>query len=368
MNLGTILLSFILWDVPPEIFPGTSIPLRWYGFLFAMAFLAGQYIILHIFRAEGKPDKDVDALTYYMIGATIIGARLGHCLFYQPEIYLPDPIQILKIWEGGLASHGAAVGIILAMWLYARKRPDQSWLWILDRIVILVALGGSFIRMGNLMNSEILGKASDQPWAMVFVQAFNNALQETEGKRIKSIEWAHASGPDTLIQGQKMVPVKLNLVFENDLMQGSSGEAFIYSTLPALVEVSNKEETHLYYQPALARAVQGYDAKGRKTMEIRMWGLPRHPAMVYEAISTFLLFVGLFLYWKRNVGQVPEGRLFAVFVVVLFSLRFLYEFLKENQVDFESRLPFNMGQNLSIPLVMFGCWLLYKSFRKKEVL
>ena len=359
-------MPFIIWDVQPEIIPDSSIPLRWYGLMFAAAFLFGQYFITKIFKAEGKSEKDVDALTYYMIGATIIGARLGHCLFYQPEIYLNDPISILKVWEGGLASHGATVGIIFAMWLYSRNRPDQSWLWILDRIVIVVALGGMFIRTGNLMNSEILGKPGNHPWSMVFVEPFQNTLKTYEGERIEHISFSKSHTADTTIDGKVYAPIHVDLVFVRDRMPGSSEQAFLQSSIPSMIKASNGEEEQLYYNPQLAQVKSGFDDKGRKTLQLRLFGLLRHPAMIYEAISCFILFVLMYRYWNRNVGKVQEGRIFSVFVIVLFTLRFFYEFLNENQVAFESGLTFNMGQNLSIPMVLVGIFILVRSFRKKE--
>jgi phosphatidylglycerol:prolipoprotein diacylglycerol transferase len=353
-------LSFILWDARPEIFPDGPVPVRWYGLLFALGFFLGQIIISRIFRAEGKPEKDVDALTYYMIIATVLGARLGHCLFYEGDVYLRDPLRILKIWEGGLASHGAAVGIILAMFLYARSRPDQSWLWILDRVVIVVALGGACIRMGNLMNSEILGKPSGLPWAMVFVQPFETALMKSEGTRIAGMEMEKA-GPDTLIDGRIYQPIDLSLRFFRDRLEGSSERAFVESTLPAVIEVSNgteNPEEKIRLEPLPRVLYSGYNSRGEKELRIRLYGVPRHPAMVYESLSCLLLFLFLYAYWKRRVGRVPEGRIFALFCVILFSLRFAYEFLKENQVAFESEMSLNLGQWLSIPLVVAGLALL----------
>jgi len=356
-------LLFILWDTVPEIWPNSSIPVRWYGLFFAAAFFLGQIVITKIFKAEGKSESDVDALTYYMIAATVIGARLGHCLFYQPDYYLSNPIEILKIWEGGLASHGATVGIIVAMWLYSRKRPDQSWLWILDRIVIVVALGGSFIRMGNLMNSEIVGKPSDLPWSMIFVNPFETRVLAMEEDRIEKFQIVKAEG-DTLIAGQKYYPLNLDFVFGRDKMEGSSVQALIYSTIPNAVEASNGDEKHIFFDPTIAQAREGFSEDGKRTLRIRAFGLPRHPAMVYEAISNFILFILLYMIWDKKRAQLPEGRLFALFVVLLFTIRFFYEFLKENQVSFESDLPLNMGQFLSIPMVLAGILLLIRTYKK----
>jgi prolipoprotein diacylglyceryl transferase len=141
---------------------------RWYGLLFAASFVIGFQIMNWIFKIEKKSEKDLNDLVWYMILGTVIGARLGHCLFYNPEYYLSNPLEILKIWQGGLASHGAAVGILTAMYLYSKKKVGQSFLWILDRVVITVALAGSLIRLGNLFNSEIIGIPTDLPWGFVF--------------------------------------------------------------------------------------------------------------------------------------------------------------------------------------------------------
>ena len=371
MHLANAFFSYILWDQQPEIFPNTSIPLRWYGLLFAAAFFVGQMVIRHIMLAEGKSEKDVESLSIHMIIATVVGARLGHCLFYQPEVYLANPIDILKVWEGGLASHGAAFAIIFAIWLYARKHPAQSWLWVLDRIVIVVALGGAFIRTGNLMNSEILGKPADSAISMVFPYSFRATLDQVTEGNLDELDIRKGTGADTTIDGQKWVPLELHFVFTRDKMQGSSVDGFLFATLPSVVRTSNglgdHKEPHLFYTMESAQIRQGYDDKGRKTLTIRMFGLPRYPAMIFEAISSFLLFVALFLYWSRNIGRVPEGRMFSIFLLVLFSLRFGYEFLKENQVSFEDGLSLNMGQNLSIPLVLAGVFLLIRSFIRPSI-
>ena len=162
------LLAVIHWDFDPVIFEVFGHPIRYYGVFFALAFYLGYLILSKIFRKENVSQDDLDKLTLYMVIGTVIGARLGHCLFYHPEDYLSNPIEILKIWEGGLASHGAAVGILLAVFLYSRKVKNQPFLWVIDRISIVVALAGLFIRSGNLMNSEIVGKPANVPWAFIF--------------------------------------------------------------------------------------------------------------------------------------------------------------------------------------------------------
>lgn len=271
------ILTYINWNVDPEIFSLGPLTVRWYGLLFALGFIFGQRILSRIYLAEGRTEKDVDIITLYMIIGTVLGARLGHCFFYEPEYFLAHPIEILKIWQGGLASHGATVGILLALYLFARKM-HFNYLWVLDRIVIVVALGGSLIRLGNLMNSEIIGKVTDVPWAFIF------------------------------------------------------------------------ERNH--------EVINGVQAALQ----------PRHPAQLYEAISTFFLFLFTYWLWSKRKALTPNGSIFGWFLIILFSLRFLYEFLKENQVDKEDYLlqtiGMNIGQLLSIPLVIIGVIILIKAYQR----
>jgi prolipoprotein diacylglyceryl transferase len=166
------ILTFITWNPDPEIFRFGSVAVRWYGVLFALGFVVGYLILQRMFKTEGVPIKLLDSLTTYMIIGTIIGARLGHCLFYEPDYYLAHPLKIFAVWEGGLASHGAAIGIIISLivFSYVKKKP---FLWAMDHVVIVTALAGFLIRMGNLMNSEIFGHITTLPWGFIFLRASN---------------------------------------------------------------------------------------------------------------------------------------------------------------------------------------------------
>lgn len=165
-------LQFITWDVDPVIFTLGPLSIRWYGLLFSGSFFISYLWMIKIFKHEKVSLKILDGLTTTMIIATIIGARLGHCLFYEPEIYLKNPIEIFKIWEGGLASHGAAIAIVLGLLIYAKK-TKIPFLWYIDRVVIFTALAAAFIRFGNLMNSEIFGDITTLPWGFYFVKYYD---------------------------------------------------------------------------------------------------------------------------------------------------------------------------------------------------
>ncbi|AKD54592.1 prolipoprotein diacylglyceryl transferase [Spirosoma radiotolerans] len=168
------MLQYIIWNVDPEIFRIDSLPIRWYGLLFATGFLIGIQIMTHIFKTENRPLADTDSLLMTVVVSTILGARLGHFLFYEPYMFIQDPLYIITPPYNGLASHGGVLGIIIGLWLYSRRQSSQSsgqtFLWVSDRICIVGALAGAFIRFGNLMNSEIFGKPTDVPWAFVFLR------------------------------------------------------------------------------------------------------------------------------------------------------------------------------------------------------
>jgi len=274
------MLNYIIWDVNPQIFTihffEKDFPLGWYGLLFAVGFFLGQQLLLYIYRKEGKPSSDIDHLTIYVVIATIVGARLGHYLFYEWGLLMEDPkgwfLQMVIPPYSGLASHGGAIGILTALYLYSKRKVDQSFLWVLDRVVIPVSLGGAFIRMGNLMNSEIYGKPTDASWAFVFVQ-------ETD-------------------------PELLPLV-------------------------------------------------------------PRHPTQIYEAFyCIFLLFITYTL-WKNKRTILPDGFIGGIFIILLFAFRFLVEFLKNNQMNFEDVMVLNMGQILSIPAALVGVLILAYAYSSK---
>jgi len=268
-----MILNYIIWNPNPEIFElaipgiGTIAP-RWYGLLFALGFVVGYIIMLKIFKKERIPVKVLDQLATYMIIATIIGARLGHVLFYEPAAYLRNPIEILMVWKGGLASHGAAIAIAIALILFSRKN-NKPYIWIFDRIAIVVALAGFFIRTGNLMNSEIFGVATELPWGFKFI-----------------------------------------------------------NTDPSLIA--------------------------------------KHPTQIYEALAYLGIFIFLWMVYLRNNGKPRPGFIFGMFMILVFSFRFIIEFVKEPQVSFEVGMALNMGQLLSIPFILLGVGTLVYSYRKTD--
>ncbi|MFO1418932.1 MAG: prolipoprotein diacylglyceryl transferase [Methylotetracoccus sp.] len=164
----------MIWNVSPIAFT-LSIgswhwPVHWYGLLFGSTFIYGLFIFRYMYRLEGRPPDDVHDLVLAVIGGTLVGARLGHVFFYNPQHFLSNPAKILAVWQGGLASHGAVVGILIAVWLFSRAKENQGFLWVCDRIGLSVPLSGCLIRIGNFFNSEILGTPTLAPWGVIFAR------------------------------------------------------------------------------------------------------------------------------------------------------------------------------------------------------
>ena len=290
------------------------IQIRYYSLMFVIAFSLGFYITKKIFLAENKSLDKLDSLVIYVAIATLLGARLGHVFFYDWDYFKDHPLEIILPFRfsptfevtgfAGLASHGAAVGIIIAMFLYIRKYPDMKLSWVLDRIVIAITIGGMFVRFGNFMNSEIVGKVVDKsfPFAVKFLQSGD-----------------FSAGEAMQLTGQNTPQKAFEVIAHN----------------PQFVEIYNQ--------------------------------IPyRHPVQLYEAVGYFLLFWLLYyLYWKTNKKDQPYF-IFGVFLIVLWTIRFLVEYVKDSQGGIEDTLGvFSTGQWLSIPFIVAGVFLLF--FKRKSV-
>lgn len=261
----TALLNYITWTADP-ILIGHPVTIRWYGLMFVIGFFLGYMIMKRMFRHEGAPEKWLDILLIYVVIATIVGSRLGHVFFYAWDYYSQHPIEILYTWEGGLASHGGTIGLMIAVVLFSVFVTKRSPFWTFDRLVIPIALVGALIRIGNLMNHEIYGHPTDLPWGFRFV--------------VNVHQWLQGAEP--------------------------------------------------------------------------IFSAPSHPTQLYEAGCYLALFVLLmWMYWKKNAERRP-GLIFGVFFIVLFTSRFIIEFVKNPQEDFEIGMTLNMGQWLSIPFILMG--------------
>lgn len=358
-------LTYIIWNVNPVIFTVGDRPIVWYGLLFASGFLISQQLMVRVFKKEvpneekyqKQAEKDVETLTIYMVLATIIGARLGHVLFYEPDKYLQNPLDILKVWEGGLASHGAAIAIFIAMWLFARKRSSKwTFLRVADRIAIIVALTGSLIRFGNMMNSEIYGIPTNSDYGVVFTHTATEAFLSPNSP-VEDVAYQKGPKSDTT----QFVPITVELTFK-DGIDDIQKEIYIEKNVANMFTgryAYLSDHLTLDYQVRIDYEITPDSAK------LQMLGTPRHPTQLYESLTTFLLFLLLLFLWNKRKEQTPPGYLFGIFLTCLFTFRFFHEFFKENQVEFENYIPLNMGQWLSIPMVIMGLYILYNSLKNQ---
>jgi phosphatidylglycerol:prolipoprotein diacylglycerol transferase len=260
-------LQAIIWNIDPVLLSFAGLKIHWYGALFATAILSGFQVMKKIYTVENKPIESLDTLLTYAVIGIILGARLGHCFFYDPSYYFSNPLKILAIWEGGLASHGGGLGLIIAIFFYTKKYK-MNFLWLLDRLALSTALFGFFVRVANFINSEILGVATNVSWAVVF-------------QRIDNI--------------------------------------------------------------------------------------PRHPVQLYEAFSYLSIFIILYTYYHKTSNKNYMGSILGMFLVMVFSARFVIEFFKEKQAAYAAENLISTGQMLSIPFFITGIILIILAIKKRKV-
>lgn len=262
------MLSFINWSPDVVAFHVFGFPVRWYGLCWCIALLLAYLNMHHLYRSQKIPEKKFEPLFLYCFLGVIIGARLGHCLFYEPGYFIPRPVEMILpirringVWKiigyEGLSSHGGVLGLLVAIWLYSRK-TGVNVVHVLDNMGVITPLSAGFIRLGNLMNSEIVGDPTSMPWGFIFL---------------------------------------------------NNGENFA-----------------------------------------------RHPAQLYESIFYILLFFVFLLVYHFQKKRIGTGWFFGLCLTVIFTFRFFIEFLKADQVAAEAGHLINIGQLLSIPLVLLGIY------------
>ena len=275
-----MILNYIHWNPDPEIINVFGFSLRYYGLLFVSGLILSIYILGWIFKRENLPPENLEKLSVYGMIGILAGARLGHCLFYEPSYYLSHPLEMILpitfppdggikfIGYQGLASHGGALGLLIALYFYSRK-TKHSIIDTIDLIAVVAALGSGFIRLANFMNSEIIGMPTTKPWGVIFDQVDN---------------------------------------------------------------------------------------------------VPRHPAQLYEAISYFIIFAIMMILYDKLRDKLKNGFFFGLVLVLIFTARFIIEFVKEDQVGFENGMTFNMGQLLSLPYIVVGIgFMIYGIKRTKNL-
>lgn len=349
-----MLLEFV-WTMNPEVV--SFLPVRWYGVFFACSFLVGQYILNWAYKHDGVPISLVEKFAIYAIAGTILGARAGHMFFYDFKALMADPLSLFRIWEGGLASHGGGIGLGLACYLFYKKHKEQlpSYLWVLDKTVLVVAIAGCFIRFGNFMNSEIVGKPSNTSTSVLFANPVMFAL-ESDGF-IRDVSVTPNSSTPININEIECKPYTLAFNFDISVSKEEALDNINKIVIPYINKQKGADKHFTVTDFATTEL-------GNNTFSIEAFGIPRHPAQLYESFSCLILF-GLLLYLNKK-KLLPEGSLFGVFMIYVFTLRFFYEFLKENQKAWEDGNLLNQGQTLSIPMVLIGIFVIIYGFTQKN--
>lgn len=358
-----MIFQYIIWNIKPQLVDFGRFEIRYYSILFALTFIIGYIILLKIFKKEGYSVELLDKLTIYMVLSTIIGARIGHCLFYEFDYYIHNPLEIILPWRGtigsdfeftgfqGLSSHGGAIGILLGIYLFARK-TRTSYLWTLDKLVIVAALGGFFIRSGNLMNSEIYGNPSGGQYGFVFARDFTHLMTYgDEDRYIKKVFFERGTADSVKLPGA--VPLDLKIVLSGKIQNESVARDFTEKAIS--FALYKKDYQNNIIHPDLDKLTLTAEKSGRNfIMTSRVYGIPKHPTQLYEGFTNLLIFIillGIYLMYRKYL---QEGFILGAFFFLVFTARFFIEFVKENQEAFEEGLALNMGQMLSLPFALIG--------------
>ncbi|MBN4070916.1 prolipoprotein diacylglyceryl transferase [Crocinitomix catalasitica] len=293
-------MQSIIWNFNPAVTPWADMP-RWYGIMWAVGFYIGFVLLSRMYRSENVSEKWVDKTFLYVLIGGILGARLGHCFFYEPQDYLTNPIEILKIWEGGLASHGGTIGIIIAVYFLSKRITKKPILWTLDRIAVPTVLAASLIRLGNLFNHEIVGKVTESGFGFKFLRhdiGNAQAMRLTQSSEVKEAFDKIASDPN-------------------------------YAHI--LAEVPARHPAQLYESIAYL----------------------------------IIFFVIWKLYWNSNIRNLSGailGVFLALLFGARFFLEF-FKINQDGSVD-QSLEVLNMGQLLSIPFVLLGLFLFFRKMKE----
>lgn len=322
-NIDPILFKLGPYDLPVIGVVG-PIKVAYYGLLFGLAAIAGLFILKYLFKKKDYPETWVEDYVIYLLVGIVIGARLVHVIFYDHNgIYYNNPIEILKIWNGGIASHGATIGAVLATMAFAWRKEGITFYKLADLAVIPIALGTMNIRLGNFINSEIVGRISDISWSVAF-------------------QFKHYQLPEQVLQ-----------YYRKTLASNEELKAMI-------MKAKNLD------QKAFDQLLLNENAG---QLRIILSEMPRHPSQIYEMIYGFLCFLILFIMFSSFRTKLADGVLFYTFFICYFMFRFLTEFVKEFQSVDPAASYLTMGQYLSIPFFIIGViMVIYLQKNKKDTI
>ncbi len=352
-------LLTLTWDLERGLDLG-FFTLRYYSLLFAGGFVLGYLLMKKIFKKEGIPQEKLDTLLTYVVIATVAGARLGHVFFYQWDYYSQHPLDILKVWEGGLASHGAAIAIIIAIYFYSKKVLQKPMLYMLDRVVITVALAACLIRLGNFANSEIYGEVANSSWQTVFAHPARDRLMSAYDKFLDQVTVSPKD--EEMVTDSIVYPLyDMHLSFSSETENKEMAQRLASLHFkPYLNDLSPEDRTMFITNSQLQ-----WQGENSLQATVEAAGIPRRPTQLYEAFAYLMIFFLLMRVFQNQSLAQRQGLIFGLFLILVFGFRFFIEFYKENQVNREGGMELNIGQWLSIPLVALGLIIALVAKKKK---
>ena len=372
--------SSYLWDPDVYLYEGDLFSIRWYSVLFILGFIIGRFLVVGAYKREKKYDTTVDLQMLYMVLGILIGSRLGHVIFYEPEIFSKGIVEVFAFWKGGLASHGAAIGILSGMAIYSfkvdfkdfriqikdRLRRGYNYLQVMDRMIIAVAIGCALIRMGNFFNSETIGLQTQSSYGVLFVNPSKERIK-SQLPFVKKVSF-YETGVFYKV-GQPLLNTKI--FFDNEEYKEDRIKESVKKTL------INLHPEKVYANSSIINPFKGqvkYTFKRNNSdffMEYETVGVYRHPAQLYESLTYLIIGIIMFIILKKYQLSLRHGSLLAFFFISAFLGRFILEYFKENQINNELyklndllSLNLNLGQLLSIPFVVFGVYLFFRNIKK----
>jgi prolipoprotein diacylglyceryl transferase len=366
-----------LWHPDIYLFENDVFSIRWYSLLFISGFIIGRLIVVRSYKLEKGYDLTVDMQMIYMVLGTLIGSRMGHVFFYEPEILKRGYLELFFFWKSGLSSHGTAIGILLGMAIYSyrlevkglkfrlvdRLRRGYDFFQVMDRMIIAVAIGCALIRMGNFVNSEIIGLPTENDYGVLFVKPVEDRIKG----QLPFVKRVHFEETGAFYAaGQAVINTKI--YFEYEIYKEQRIRNSVQKRLDYLLPRQVNDYSHVINPCRAGLAHEFKRSPTQFVLEFESVGIYRHPAQLYESITYFLIGIFMFLIWRKQRTRLRPGSLLGFFFITAFVGRFLLEYVKENQVKNENiminselAIGLNLGQTLSIPFIVLGFYLLFRN-------
>ncbi len=373
-----MILNFI-WNISPDIIAIGPFELKWVTALLVVGILVGRKLLQYSYKKEGKHVVEAGLVYSLVLIGAVLGARLIYVTLIDNDILFNKPAQILFPFEfnrgikfvGGnqFSMLGSLVGVILALWIYAKVK-SKSFLWTLDKGFLLLLVALVFLRAGNLFQSEYIGKPTDSPLGILFVNKVEESLQKLPCCAMRNPDGENPLDTVKIRNGNQMLhagvgyhPLIIYLFFKDGATEQLVNEFLIGDVKTLLFDFSQ-----LIYEPGtepLHYTIFVEGAANNYMTRIQTIGISRHPLQLYEAVAFLALFIFIIQYWNKNYRQLQPGRIAAILITSITSIHFLVEFLNDNTRPLSKTIPLTMDQYLCIPILIFGIVLLMKSAKAK---